>query len=166
MVVEEVDLSHMLATVPLSQEMREDLSWWMVRDHLLKGDTGSGSTPVLSRVSVGMGHTPPRPCSIPGVVGSGEVAHQSSRNEGIVSGIAVISGVGCRSPCDRDVRQIDGCGLRQQARRDGLPLPLLVGQSHSEVDRESRRPPRCEVSTRAVQCSGRSPQLLGSGYRD
>ena len=42
------------------------------------GDTGSGSTPVLRRVSVGMGHTPPRPCSIQGVVGAGEVAHQSS----------------------------------------------------------------------------------------
>ena len=49
---------------------------------------------------------------------------------------------------------------------DGLLLSLLVGQPASEVDRESRCPPRCEVSTRAVQCSGRSPQPSGSGYRD
>ena len=98
-------------------------------------DTRSGSTPVLGRVLVGVGHTPPRPCRVRGVVGAGEVAaHQSSRNEGIVSGIAVISGVGRRSPCDRDVRQLDGCDLRQQAGRDGLPLPLLVGQLPSEVD--------------------------------
>ena len=98
-------------------------------------DTCSGSTPVLGRVLVGVGRTPPRPCRVRGVVGAGEVAaHQSSRNEGIVSGIAVISGVGRRSPCDRDVRQLDGCGLRQQAGRDGLPLPLLVGQLPSEVD--------------------------------
>ena len=76
------------------------------------------------------------------MVGAGEVAaHQSSGNEGIVSGIAVISGVGRQSPCDCDVRQLDGGGLRQQAGRDGLPFPLLVGQPTSEVDGESRRPP-------------------------
>ena len=129
-------------------------------------DTRSGSTPILGRISVRVGRTPPRSSSVWGVVGAGEVAaHQSSRNEGIVSGIAVISGVGRWSPCDRDVRQLDG-GLHQQAGRDGLPLPLLIGQPSSEVVGESRRPPRCEVSARAAQCSGRSPQPSGSGYRD
>ena len=69
-------------------------------------DTHSGSTPVLGCVSVGVGRTPPRPGSVRGVVGAGEVAaHQSSRNEGIVSGTAVISGVGRWSPGDRNVRQ-------------------------------------------------------------
>ena len=101
------------------------------------------------------------------MVGAGEVAaHQSFQNEEIVSGIAVISGVGHRSPCDRDVQQLDGGGIRQQAGRDSLPFTLLVGQPASEVVGESRRPPGCEVSTRAVQCSGRSPQPSGSGYRD
>ena len=101
------------------------------------------------------------------MVGGGEVAaHQSSRNEGDVSGIAIISGGGRRSSCDLDVRQLDGYGVRQQAGRDGLPLPLLIGESASEVDGESRHLPRCEVSSRAVQCSGRSPQPSGSGYRD
>ena len=101
------------------------------------------------------------------MVGVGEVAaHQSSQNEGIVSGIAVISGVGRWLPCDCGLQQLDSGGLRQPAGRDGLPLPLLVGQPGSEVDGESRCPPRCEVSTRAVQCSGRSPQPLESGYRD
>ena len=101
-------------------------------------DTGSGSTPVLRRVSVGVGRTPPRSCSVRGVVGAGEVAtHPSSQNEGIVSGIAVISRFGRRSSFDSDVRQLDGCGLRQQAGRYGVPLPLLVGQSPSEVDGES-----------------------------
>ena len=130
-------------------------------------DTHSGSTPVLRLVSVGMGRTPPRSCRVRVVVAVGEVAaRRSSQDEGIVSGIAVISGVGRWSPCDCDVRQLDGGGLRQQAGQDGLPLPLLVGQPASEVDGESRRPPRCEVSTRAVQCSGRSHQPSGSGYRD
>ena len=67
-------------------------------------DTCSGSIPVLGHVSVRVGRTPPRPCHVRCVVGAGEVAaHQSSRNEGIVSGIAVMSGVGRRSPCDHDV---------------------------------------------------------------
>ena len=64
------------------------------------------------------------------------------------------------------MRQLNDGGLRQQARRDGFAFPLLVGQPASGVDRESRRPPRFRVSTKAVQCSGRSPQPLGSGYRD
>ena len=62
------------------------------------------STPVLGCVSVGVGRTPPRPGGVRGVVGAGEVAaHQSFRNEGIVSCIAVISGVGRQPPGDHDV---------------------------------------------------------------
>ena len=67
-------------------------------------DTRSGSTPVLGLVSVRVGRTPPRSCSVRGVVGAGEVtAHQPSRNEGIVSVIAVISGICYLSLCDCDV---------------------------------------------------------------
>ena len=100
-------------------------------------DTRSGSTPVLGRVSVWVGHTPSQSCYVRGVVGAGKVAaHHSSRNEGIVSGTAVISEVGHWSPCDHDVRQLDSGGLRQQAGRDDL-FPLLVGQPASEVDGES-----------------------------
>ena len=130
-------------------------------------DTCSRSTPVLGHVSVGVGRTPPRSDGVRGVVGTREVAaHQSSGNEGNVSGIAVFSGVGHRSPCDRVVQQLDGSGLRQQAGRDGLPFPFPVGQPASEVGGDSKRPPRCKVSSRAVQCSGRSPQSSGSGYMD
>ena len=39
-------------------------------------------------------------------------------------------GRGHWSSCDRDARRLDRCGLRQQAG--------LIGQSHSEVVRESR----------------------------
>ena len=42
---------------------------------------------------------------------------------------------------------------------------MVSRQPASEVVGDSGRPPRCEVSTRAVQCSGRSSQLSGSGYR-
>ena len=76
-------------------------------------DTTSGSSPVLGRVSVGVGSTPPRSFRVRGVVGGGEVVtHQPLRDEGNVSSIAVISGGGRRLSGDRDVRQLDGCGLR------------------------------------------------------
>ena len=144
--------------VPLSREVREDLSWCMVRNHLLMGVRFGTPAPDLHLYSdasrSGWGtHLLDR-----GVVGAEVAAHQSSQNEGIVSGVAVISGVGRRSPGDRDVRQLDGCGLHQQAGRDGFSFPLLVGQPASKVDRESRHPPRCQVSSREAQCSGRSPQ--------
>ena len=71
------------------------------------------------------------------VGGGAVVAHQSSRDEGNVSDIAVISADNHRSSGDCDVRQLDGCGLRQQAGRDDVPLPLLVGQLPSQVDGES-----------------------------
>ena len=49
--------------VPLPQEARRDLSWWMVRDHLLTGgliwDTCSGSSPIFRRILFGVGHLPP-----------------------------------------------------------------------------------------------------------
>ena len=67
-------------------------------------DTCSGSTSVLRRISVEVRRTPPRSVCVRGVVGGGEViAHQSSRNEGNVSGIAVISGDGRRVTvmCDK-----------------------------------------------------------------
>ena len=157
--------------VPLSREVREDLSWRMVIDHLLQGVRFGTPAPDLHLYSdasrSGWGaHLLDRVVS--GVWSEQEnvAAHQSFQNEEIVSGIAVISGVGHRSPCDRDVQQLDGGGIRQQAGRDSLPFTLLVGQPASEVVGESRRPPGCEVSTRAVQCSGRSPQPSGSGYRD
>ena len=55
--------------------------------------TYSGSAPVFGLILVGVGRTPPRSACVRGVAGGGEVAaHQSSRNEGDVSGIAVISG--------------------------------------------------------------------------
>ena len=67
-------------------------------------DTCSGSAPVFGSISVGVGRTPPQLVCVRGVVGGGAVAaHQSSRNEGDVSGIAVISGDGTGSSCDHDV---------------------------------------------------------------
>ena len=86
------------------------------------------------------------------------VAHQSSRNEGPLSGSSGVSRRGQRSPCDRDVRQLHGCGVRQQTGGHGFPGPMFVDQPPSKMDGEFRRQSRREVSTRRVKRSGRCSQ--------
>ena len=77
--------------------------------------TCAGSAPVFGCVFVGVGCSPPRSKRVRGVVRPGKVvAHQSSRNEGPLSGSSGFSRRCQRSPCDRDVRQLHSCGVRQQ----------------------------------------------------
>ena len=131
-------------------------------------DTCAGSSPVFGRVFVGVGCSPPRSKRVRGVVRPGEVvAHQSSRNEGPVSGSSGISRRCQRSPCDRDVRQLHGCGVRQQTGGHGFPGPVFVDQPPSEMDGEFRRPSRCEVSARREQRPGRcsQPSRVSCGER-
>ena len=125
-------------------------------------DTCAGSSPVFGRVLLGVGRSPPRSTRVRGVVRPGEVApHQSSRNEGPLSGSS-----GLWSSRDGDVRQLDGRGVRQQTRGHGFPGSVFVGQPPSEMDGEFRRPSRCEVSTRREQRSGRCPQPSRASDRD
>ena len=126
-------------------------------------DTCAGSSPVFGRVFVGVGRSPPRSKRVRGVVRPGEVAaHQSSRNEGPLPGSSGISG-GChRSSCDSDVRQLDGCGVRQQTRGHVFPGPVFVDQPPSEMDGEFRRPSRCQISARREQRTGRPQPLRAS----
>ena len=122
-------------------------------------DTCSGSTPVFGRVFVGLGCSPPRSKRVRGVVRPGEVvAHQSSRNEGPLPGSSGFSRRCSRSPCDRDVRQLHGCGVHQQTGRHGVEASLFVDQPPSEMDGVFRRPSRSEVSSRRVQRPGRCTQ--------
>ena len=98
-------------------------------------DTCSGSTPVFGRVFVGLGCSPPRSKRVRGVVRPGEVvAHQSSRNEGPFPGPSGFSRRCSRSPCDRDVRQLHGCGVRQQTGGHGVEASVFVDQPPSEMD--------------------------------
>ena len=100
-------------------------------------DTCAGSAPVFGRVFVGVGCSPPRSKRVQGVVRPGEVAaHQSSRNEGPLSGSSGISRRGQRSPCDRDVRRLHGCDICQQTGGHGFPGPVFVDQPPSEMDGE------------------------------
>ena len=129
--------------------------------------TCAGSAPVFGRVFVGVGCSPPRSKRVRGVVRPGEVvAHQSSRNEGPLSGSSGFSRRCSRSPCDRDVRQLHGCGVRQQTGGHGVQVPVFVDQPPSEMDGEFRRPSRCEVSTRRVQRPGRCSQPSRASCRD
>ena len=86
------------------------------------------------------------------------VAHQSSRNEGPVPGPSGFSRRCSRSPCDRDVRQLHGCGVRQQTGGHGVEASVFVDQPPSEMDGVFRRPSRSEVSSRRVQRPGRCTQ--------
>ena len=156
--------------VPLPREVKRYLSWWMVRDHLLIGsirDTCSGSSPAFGRILFGVGRSPPRSTRVRVVVGPGEVvARQSSRDEGSVLGPSGILRRCHRSSRDSDVQQLDGRGVRQQARGSGFLGPMLVGQPPSEMDGEFRRPSRCEVSSRTRQCPVGSPQLSRASCRN
>ena len=112
-------------------------------------DTCAGSSPVFGRVLFGVGRSPPRSTHVRRMVRPGEVApHQSSRNEGPLSGSSGISRR-CHWPSRvGDVRQLDGRGVRQQTRGHGFPGSVFVDQPTSEMDGEFRRPSRCEISTR------------------
>ena len=90
-------------------------------------DTCSGSSPVFERVLFGVGRSSPRSTRVRSVVGPGKVAaHQSSRDEGSVLGLSVVSRRCHRSSRDSDVRLLDGRGIRQQARGHGFPGPILL----------------------------------------
>ena len=130
-------------------------------------NTCSGSSPVFGRVLFGMGRSPSRSTRVWSVVRPGEVAaHQSSRNEGSFLRPSGITRRCHRSSRDCDVRQINGRGVRQQARGHGFPGSMLVDQPPSEMDGEFRHPSRCEVSSRTSQCPGRSPQPSRGSSRD
>ena len=124
-------------------------------------------TLVFGRVLLGVGRSPPRSTRVWGVVRPGEVAsHQSSRNEGPLSGSSGLSRRRHRSSRDSDVRQLDSRGVHQQTRGHSFPGSVFVDQPHSEMDGEFRRPSRCEVSTRRAQHSGRCPQPSRASDRD
>ena len=148
----------------------EEVSWWMVRDHLLTGgsirDTCAGSSPLFGRVLFAMGCSPSRSTRVRGMVRPEVAPHQSSRNEGPLPGSSGISGRCHRSSCDSDVRQLDGRVVRQQTRGHGFPGSMFVDQPSSEMDGEFRRPSRCEISTRREQRSGRYSQPSRASCRD
>ena len=99
-------------------------------------DTCGGSSPVFGHVLFGMGRSPSRSTRVRGVVRPEVAAHQSSRNEGSFLRPSGILKRCHRSSRDSNVRQLDGRGVRQQARGHSFPGSVLVGQPPSGMDGE------------------------------
>ena len=143
--------------VALPEEARRDLSWWMVRDHLLVGVRFGTPAPDLHLYS--------------DASSSGWGAHLLDQN---VSGVwsaqekllhinllemkALFLALQAFQEDVRDMRQLHGCGVRQQTGRHGVEASMFVDQPPSEMDGVFRRPSRSEVSSRRVQRPGRCTQ--------
>ena len=149
--------------VPLPREVRRDLSWWMVRDHLLTGVRFGTPAPDLhlySDASCSGWGTHLLDQHVSGVWSDQEKLLHIN----LLEMMALF--LGLQASRDSDVRRLDGRGVRQQARGHGFPGSMLVGQPPSEVDGEFLHPSRCEVSTRTRQCPGRCPQPSRASSRD
>ena len=139
--------------VPRSRQVDRDISWWMVRDHLLEGmpfgvTPPPRTPPILGRVSVRVGSPPPRPISVGTMVKPGDLApHQHLRDESSVPGASGLSGHDHRPASDRNVRQLHCSGLGQQAGGGGysFQLPLRVDRATSLLDGSPQRTPGSEV---------------------
>ena len=145
--------------VALPEEAKRDLSWWMVKDHLLTGVRFGTPAPDLHLYS--------------DASSSGWGAHLLDQN---VSGVwsdqekllhinllemkALFLGLQAfqGDVSGHHVRQLHGCGVRQQTGGHGFPGSVFVDQPPSELDGEFRHPSRCEVSARRVQRAGRCSQ--------
>ena len=116
--------------VALPEEARRDLSWWMVKDHLLTGvrfGTPASDLHMYSDAS-----------------SSGWGAHLLDQN---------VSGVWSDQEKLLHINL-----LEMKAFFLGLPGPVFVCQPPSEVDGEFRRPSRCEISAGREQRPGRCSQ--------
>ena len=122
--------------VPLPREVRRDLSWWMIRDHLLTGVRFGTPAPDLHLYSDAS-------CSgwgahlldqhVCGVWSDQEKLLHINLLE-MKALFLGLSGIPRRchwSSRDSDVRQLDGCGVRQQARGHGFPGSMLLRWTES-----------------------------------
>ena len=148
--------------VALPEEARRDLSWWMVKDHLLTGVRFGAPAPDLHLYS--------------DASSSGWGAHLLDQN---VSGVwsdqerllhinllemkalflglrafqEDVAGHHVTAMCDNST-----VVAYVNKRGHGFQVPVFVDQPPSEMDGEFRRPSRCEVYTRRVQRPGRCSQ--------
>ena len=152
--------------VELTQEIREDLSWWTVESRLLQGVPFGTLPPGLNRsLLCGLGRSPTRPKGVREVVRRGDdVAHQSPRDEGSLARTAIVSEDSHCPSSDGDVRQLDGCSIRQQARRNAFSFHVRTDKPPSQMDGEHRRPFGSEISARTEQRPSGSPKPSGSGH--
>ena len=128
-------------------------------------DSSSGPSSVHGRLLSGLGRSPARPKGVREVVRRGEdVAHQSSRDEGSLAWTAIFSEDSHCPSSDGDVRQLDGCSVRQQARRNAFSFLVRADQPPSQMDGEHRRPFGSEIPVRTEQRPSGSPKPSESGH--
>ena len=148
--------------VALPEEARRDLSWWMVKDHLLTGVRFGAPAPDLhlysDASSSGWGaHLLDQ--SVSGVWSAQEKLLHINLFEmkalflGLQAFQEDVAGHHVTAMCDNST--VVACVNK---RGHGVQVPVFVDQPPSEMDGEFRRPSRCEVSTRRVQRPGRCSQ--------
>ena len=128
-------------------------------------DSSSGSSSVHGLLLCGLGRSPTRPKGVREVVRRGEdVAHQSSRDEGSLARTAIVSEDSHCPSSDGDVRQLDGCSVRQQARKNAFSFHVRTDEPPSQMDGEHRRPFGSEIPARTDQRPSGSLKPSGSGH--
>ena len=156
--------------VALPEEVRRDLSWWMVRDHLLVGVRFGTPAPDLhlysDASSSGWGaHLLDQ--NVSGVWSAQEKLLHINLLEmkalflGLQAFQEVVAGHHVTAMCDNST-----VVAYVNKRGHGVQVPMFVDQPPSEMDGEFRRPSRCEVSTRRVQRPGRCSQPSRASCRD
>ena len=156
--------------VALPEEARRDLSWWMVRDHLLVGVRFGTPAPDLhlysDASSSGWGaHFLDQ--NVSGVWSAQEKLLHINLLEmkalflGLQAFQEDVAGHHVTAMCDNST-----VVAYVNKRGHGVQVPMFVDQPPSEMDGEFRRPSRCEVSTRRVQRPGRCSQPSWASCRD
>ena len=145
--------------VALPEEARRDLSWWMVRDHLLTGVRFGTPAPDLQLYSdassSGWGaHLLDQ--NVSGVWSAQEKLLHINLLEmkalflGLQAFQEDVAGHHVTAMCDNST-----VVAYVNKRGHGFQVPVFVDQPPSEMDGEFRRPSRCEVSARRVQRAGK-----------
>ena len=148
--------------VALPEEARRDLSWWMVKDHLLMGVRFGAPAPDLhlysDASSSGWGaHLLDQ--NVSGVWSDQEKLLHINLLEmkalflGLQAFQEDVAGHHVTAMCDNST-----VVAYVNKRGHGFQVPVFVDQPPSEMDGEFRRPSRCEVSARRVQRAGRCSQ--------
>ena len=163
------ELDPPLLPVPLSREVRKDLSWWMVWDHILKGVRFGTPAPDLhlysdaSRLGWGaqLDHVMSGVWSEPEKLLHISLLEMKAMLLALQSFQEMVTSRRVTAMCDNStiVAYVNKQGGAVSSSLCSLVSRLLRWT-------ESRHPTRCEVSTRAVQCSGRSSQPPGPSPRD
>ena len=156
--------------VALPEEARRDLSWWMVRDHLLMGVRFGTPAPDLhlysDASSSGWGaHLLDQ--NVSGVWSAQEKLLHINLLEmkalflGLQAFQEKVAGHHVTAMCDNST-----VVAYVNKRGHGVQVPMFVDEPPSEMDGEFRRPSRCEVSARRVQLLGRCSQPSRASCRD